>query len=664
MKEWMERNVNIRDIAKLAGVSASTVSKVMNGRDKDISKETRERVLQIIEEKHYVPYSRFLDKKGIQSRMLGLIVRKNNKERETIVLAAERIARSRGYALLISYAESGQETEKAMEEMRNRNAGGILIDTVKRLSCKGKEMAVVYLNETEVYDGGQSPVVRYFLSEAAKLAAERLLEAGHRKIACIVSAGEKDIVEGYKLALEGGSQSVKSSFIYEIQTNEEIEKCGLAQVLSENVTALVCGSPEIACYMCRVLERIQTSVPGEMSIISVGDNRMLELSGGGITAVKLPADKMAELAVEYLTDQIQKKEQTEVQICLQSSLVERNSIAEPAKEKQGAAIVVVGSMNLDVMIECRGLPVSGKTQSADEVYTSPGGKGANQAVGVGKLGGRGYMIGRLGNDADGKQIYAKLLEHQVHMEGVVFDSVLSSGKAYIHVDSAGESAITVYPGANKNLSANQINRYRHLFDKAKYCLLSLEIPEEAAEYTINLCKHTGTEVILKPSVTNRIKEELFSEIAYFVPNEKELRAFVPGRKGLEEKAEALRKKGVKNVIVTLGAEGCYLQNEEKSLYFEGTGVVPVDTTGGADSFISALAVCLSEGKDLLHAIEFAVYASGICVTGHGVQKALPNRRMVDAFEDIIYTKYEEKRSVQKNDEKNCSSGKSQHGSCH
>ena len=128
-----------------------------------------------------------------------------------------------------------------------------------------------------------------------------------------------------------------------------------------------------------------------------------------------------------------------------------------------------------------------------------------------------------------------------------------------------------------------------------------------------------------------------------MPNEKELHTLVPGDKGLEEKAEILRRKGIKNVIVTLGSKGCYLRNDEFSIYFEGTGFEPVDTTGGADAFISAMTVYLSEGKDLLHAIEFAIYASGISVTRYGVQPALPDRKAVDIYEDEIHSKYDEKR---------------------
>lgn len=635
--------MNIRDIAKLAGVSPSTVSKVMNGKDKDISEETKKKVLQVIEEENYVPYFRFLEKDGIKSRLIGLIVKRKNRERENIVLAAEQSAKEKGYGIVVGYVDSEDEIEDFAEEMMKKKVSGLLVDSTRQINGGRLGNAIVYINETKEFDEKEKTVVYYRMSEASKMATEQLLNAGHQKIACIFREGDKSILNGYKLAMQNAGQKEQPVWIYEGKSTGEIEKYGIQQVLSENVTAVVCGTPEIACCVCKVTERGRTAIPNELSLISVGDDRILSLIGCGITAIRLPSEKMMAAAVEYLAEMIQDEKQIEAARRLQSMVSVRESIMEPAQGKQGEAVVIVGSMNMDVTIEGARIPVAGETQRANRVYIYAGGKGANQAVGIGKLGGQAYMIGCLGNDMDGKQIYAGLLENQVRMDGVLFDSVLPTGKAYINVDGQGESSIVIYPGANKKLNINQIRRCKYIFEKAKYCLLSLEIPEVVVEYTLKFCRQNHTEVILKPSPSDEIKDELLAEITYLVPNEKELHMLVPGDESLEEKAEILRRKGTQNVIVTLGCKGCYLRNEEVSVYFEGTGFEPVDTTGGADSFISAMTVYLSEGKDLFHAIEFAIYASGISVTRYGVQPALPDRKAVDIYEDEIHSKYEEKR---------------------
>lgn len=631
--------MNINDIAKLAGVSASTVSKVMNGKDKDIGNETKKRVLQVIEEENYIPYSKYREKEGMKNRLIGFLVRKDNRERESLIMSAEKTAHGLGYNLVVSYVDEMNEMKKRVDELARRKIAGILLDTDQWVTGTKFENASVYICQTKEFDDRQKATFYCRLSEAGRLATDRLVKAGHQKIACIILKDDRSILDGYKLAMQNNNFPVQPIWSYESETIEDIEKYGVSQCLSENVTAIICGSQEIAFSVCKVLERGRTAIPEELSIISIGDGRLLEMLGYGITAVKLPSESMAGEAVEYLIEMIQNEKQIEVMKRFPPALSERGSIAEPAQAKQGEKIVVVGSMNVDVTIEVSRIPVGGETQIAERVYVFPGGKGGNQAVGVGKLGGQAYMIGCLGNDMDGKQLYTSLTENHVHMDGVLFDNSLPSGKAYINVESGGESTIVVYPGANRNLSVLHINRFKYLFESARYCLLSLEIPGDIAEYTIKFCKRNDTQVILKPSAVEKIKDELLPYITYFVPNEHELNVFVPRGESLEEKAEILLRKGVSNVIVTLGAKGCYFRNAEFSMYFEGTGFEAVDTTGGADSFISALAVYLSEGKNVIKSIGCAVYASGLSVTRYGVQPALPDRKAVDIYEDEIYSKY-------------------------
>lgn len=632
--------MNIHDIAKLAGVSASTVSKVMNGKDKDISDKTKQKVLEVIEQEQYVPYLKFREKEGLKSHLIGLVMKKYNREGAQIVRSAQKEAAEKGYGLLVRFADNLEEIQECIDDMIKKGVAGLLVDSEKLLNTRKLEDVTVYLNQTKEFDDRQKATFYYRLSEAGRLAAQRLMQEGHERIACVTMTGERTIQDGYQIAMREAHLAIQPLWVYEGRSLEEIEDYGIQQCLEENVTAVICGSQEIAGCFYKAVERLQIAMPDSLSIIAVGDGRWMEILADGITAVRLPAEEMSREAVDYLVEMIQGKKQVEVMRKFSPSIVERNSIMGSPREKQGERIVVVGSMNMDITIEVSRIPLKGETQIAEKVYTFPGGKGGNQAVGAGKLGGRVYMIGCVGNDLDGKQLYSSLTENHVHMEGVQVNASVPSGKAYINVDQNGESTIVVYQGANRSLSIEQINRCRYLFQSAKYCLLSLEIPEVIAEYTIKFCRRNDTKVILKPSATDKIKEELLKDIAYFVPNENELHRFVPGRMSLEEKAQFLFEKGIENVIVTLGEKGCYLKNQDYSMYFDGTGFEAVDTTGGADSFISTLAVYLSEGRSLIHAIGFAVYASGISVTRYGVQPALPDRKAVEIYEDEIYSRYQ------------------------
>lgn len=628
--------MNIKEVAKLAGVSTSTVSKVINGKDKDISEKTRKRVLEIVETANYVPYLKYLEKDNLKNAMVGLIIRRNHREREAIVMAAEATANRNGHQLLIRYIEDKAEIPECMEAMIRKKAVGVILDAEAYYPAGKLENRIVYLSQTEKFDERQPVSFYYCLSEAGKLAVEYMVKFGHQRIACIVNREDNSIISGYKAAMRESDLPVRSTWIYEGVCAEDIEKTGIEQCLNENVTAIICGSREIVCSLCKILERNRMKIPGELSVIAIGDDTLFEILGDGITAVNLPAETIGNEAVDCLLHMIGDRKQMELMKRFAPSVVERKSVREPVCHSQGEKIVVVGTMNLDITIEMSRIPIAGETQIARSVHQFPGGKGGNQAIGVGKLGGQIYIIGCLGNDRDGRLIYESLLENNVHTDGVVFDNSVSTGKAYINLDQNGESTIVVYRGANQCLNIEHMNRFRHLFQNARYCLLPLEVAGEIADYTIRCCNRNGTEVIMKPSNVESVKDELLEQTAYIIPNENELYTIVPGDQTLEEKAEWLLEKGVKHVIVTLGERGCYLRDDAYSLYFPGTGFEAVDTTGGADSFISALAVYLSEGRPLLAAIRFAIYASGISVTRYGVQPALPDRRAVDVYEDEIY----------------------------
>ena len=184
-------------------------------------------------------------------------------------------------------------------------------------------------------------------------------------------------------------------------------------------------------------------------------------------------------------------------------------------------------------------------------------------------------------------------------------------------------------------------------DEAVYCLLTLEIAEEIVEYAIQRCRRKNVKVILKPASAEKMKESLFGMIDYFIPNEKEVARLIPGDMTVEQKAEILIGKGVKNVIITLGSDGCYLRNGQYRGYFPAADFHPLDTTGAADAFISAFAVALSEGDDILKAISFASYAAGISITRQGVQPAMVDRKGLAIYQEEIESMAEKMPEIER-----------------
>lgn len=296
-----------------------------------------------------------------------------------------------------------------------------------------------------------------------------------------------------------------------------------------------------------------------------------------------------------------------------------------------AKIVVAGSINMDVVIRVPHIPVEGETLLASSVGNYGGGKGANQAIAVGRLGGDVSMIGRLGTDEYGKTLFDNLSNSGIHMEGVEWDPDHPTGTAYINVSDKGENNIVVYSGANSRLDIAQAERNAHLLDNADYCLLQLEIPMETVEYVTSVCRSKGVKVLLNPAPAQALDPSVLKDLYMLIPNESELDLLCPEPGHLESKAKRLYESGVENVLVTLGSKGCLLVNRDGIEFFSAVPVEAKDTTAAGDSFIGGLAVGLSQGKTVEEAIRYAAVVAGIAVSREGAQSSIPDRETVEAY---------------------------------
>lgn len=280
--------MNIRDIANLAGVSASTVSKVMNGKDKDISEETRKKVLEVIEREHYVPYFKFLDKAGMKNRLVGLILQKNNQEKERYIAVAERIARENNYGLVIGYSEDENDTKILCQDMILKKVSGILTEYFVNIADKREKGVIVNYNDTSGLNELNETIFYYKISEAVELAVENFVQEGHQKIACIVNKSQIGLLKDYKLAMQNKNMQINPAWMY---IYEEIEEFGISQFIGESETAIICGTPEIACRVAGILEKRKTNIPEELSIIAIGEGKELQYVSGGITAIDFPIEE-------------------------------------------------------------------------------------------------------------------------------------------------------------------------------------------------------------------------------------------------------------------------------------------------------------------------------------------------------------------------------------
>lgn len=292
-------------------------------------------------------------------------------------------------------------------------------------------------------------------------------------------------------------------------------------------------------------------------------------------------------------------------------------------------IVVVGSLNLDTVIEVPLMPKAGETLAGTEVSQVPGGKGANQAYAVGKLLGNVKMIGAVGNDTPGKILVNNLKSVGVDVSGISEIEGGTTGQAFITVEDSGENSIIIIAGTNADVTQDLIQNNMDAIQEADIIIMQLEIPLETVEYVKDVAVKYGKTVILDPApAVAGLPDNFWKGIDYIKPNETELSILV-GRplKGMEEIREGARsmlKKGVKNVLVTLGSEGCLFVTEGTEEYYPACKVEAVDTTAAGDSFTAAFALALSRGKSCGEAIRFGQKVSSIAVTRKGAQTSIPS----------------------------------------
>ncbi|WP_194790426.1 ribokinase [Pseudomonas sp. UFMG81] len=293
-----------------------------------------------------------------------------------------------------------------------------------------------------------------------------------------------------------------------------------------------------------------------------------------------------------------------------------------------AKVVVVGSLNMDLVARAQRLPRGGETLAGDSFFTAPGGKGANQAVAAARLGASVAMVGNVGDDAYGQQLRQALEVEGVDCQGVSVCGGVSSGVALIVVDAASQNAIVIIPGGNGRLGPESVRRFDSLLQQAEVVICQLEVPTATVAWTLARGRELGKTVILNPApATGPLPAEWFAHIDYLIPNESEAEALaglkVSDQDSARRAAERLRQLGAGKVIVTLGAQGALLVDADGARHFPTTPVKPLDTTAAGDTFVGAFAAGLARGLSLQDAIVFGQRAAALSVTRVGAQPSIP-----------------------------------------
>ncbi|MES2221161.1 MAG: ribokinase [Acidobacteriota bacterium] len=302
------------------------------------------------------------------------------------------------------------------------------------------------------------------------------------------------------------------------------------------------------------------------------------------------------------------------------------------------SIVVVGSVNLDLVCKAKRIPAPGETVTGETFETFHGGKGANQAVAVGRLGFPVSMIAKVGNDAFGQRLRAGLRAANVNVRAVGSAKDTASGVALITVDSDGQNSITVIPAANAQLLPRDLEKSLPQLRAAGMILTQLEIPLETVEYLCGLAGRFHIPLMLDPAPARALSNELLRHVTYLTPNETETAALcgissdelTPAT--VNELARNLQERGPANIIIKMGKHGAFIAGADKLRHtVPAFKVRVVDSTAAGDAFNGGLAVALMQGLGLQEAVRFAAAVGALSVTRAGAQPAMPTAAEVKKF---------------------------------
>ena len=297
-------------------------------------------------------------------------------------------------------------------------------------------------------------------------------------------------------------------------------------------------------------------------------------------------------------------------------------------------ICVIGSLNMDLVVNVDTMPKPGQTIIGSNFKEVPGGKGANQAVAMARLNGNVSMIGKVGEDGFGQTLINSLKNDKVDTTYIQTANG-ATGVALITVDKNAQNSIVVSPGANFEVKEDDIDNNIEAIKNSDIVVLQLETPLDTIKYALNKAKELNKYTILNPAPAVKLDDEIIKNVDLLTPNETELEIIsgvsIETEEDIQKAAQIMIEKGVKELIVTLGSKGSLYINKEKSMFKKAYKVEAVDTTAAGDSYTGALAVALSQNKGMEDAMDFASKVGALSVLKEGAQSSLPTLEDVENF---------------------------------
>lgn len=642
--------MTIKDIAELAGVSVSTVSKIMNHKDSHINENTRQRVLSIIKEYHYEPYASVKNK--VNTFTLGIVIPESpdpasEQEFAALLSGITKEAQCHGYAVIPLRSKLSKESEKkCISQLISQNVCGILWQPSSfskddsafsfQIMQQHREMILRDLERASIpciilSDSSRPDAVCPEYETLGYTAAQKLLEHHHTEIVCVLhddSDRSQKTAAGFLRAMTEHSLPAAEQNFHKASEIMENPSDHL-----ENCTAILCTHQADAVSIFGFLARNHYIIPRDFSLVTILDYPPESLSYPALSGVLLGSEHFGTHLSRAL---IRMHETGSRQLCkedfIRSASFVRGQTLDVPPSYQTKSILCVGPINYDCTIISDRLPQSGMSLMAFSSSYSIGGKGANQAIGAARLGQKVILIGKIGDDANAIRIIDELNDNGVLTHAVSRETNCESGKAYIQLDTNGESTITIVPEANQCLTPEYVQSMESVFSNASYCMISGEIPCNTVTETCTLCSSHNVKTVFKPAAFRVLPDFLYPLIDYFILNSFEAATLSKIYDNTALQADYFLKKGVGCVIITLGADGCYVKNDLLEKSYPPCRIFPVvDSTGAADAFISAFTCCLSVNRTLEDSIQVAQIAAAFIVSKVGCAPSMIDKKTLDNY---------------------------------
>ncbi|HJB07195.1 MAG TPA: substrate-binding domain-containing protein [Candidatus Enterocloster faecavium] len=588
--------------------------------------ETRERGLKLVKEFNYIPYSGVSAYTAPNPYIIGVLIRSagTNLSLNGIISAA----REAGYTVLVAESAGQEKLElRGISAFCRHNVSGVLWEPLTPESTRYAEQLRSYGIPFLYFDSDSiKDALNIDYEQMGYDASMALVQSRHTDIACLLTPGTRTerFFSGYRRCLFESGIPYQENLVF-----REISDNLIHKITSQTITGIVSSHFKTSLELYRNLDTLHYQIPQDVSLVSLRDDSRDLTAFPEISTLTIPHFRFGRHICTQLVSLMENPEYSLLPFQERPPLDHNSSIGIPCT-KRTQSIIVVGSINIDTYLKMDQLPSTGKSTITTSSAVYPGGKGVNQAIGATRLGAHVILIGAVGSDVDADLIYSSLHAQGIDTGAVRCCSDNVTGKAYIFVQKNGDSLISILAGANAALSPEDIQNNRRYFKNGRFCLVQTEIPQTTVLAACRTARSCGVSTILKPSACSSLEPELLQYVDILVPNLNEISLLCP-EGTLEEKAGYFLSQGAGTVIVTLGADGCYVKSRDWEEYIPAVNFKAVDNTGACDAFISALAVYLQKGRSLQQAVQIATYAAAFSITREGVSPSLIDQRSLEAY---------------------------------